>query len=110
MKFVFMLFSAIFCSQAMAYAPGLYTCKNSEAGLPADTYQISNTWIGSVNAPFVEMTRHYRQDPSDPKSEVVTTSIKGFATVSSSGTTEIFMVGQAHMEFDNGTLFGCTPP
>lgn len=110
MKFVFMLFSVIFCSQAMAYVPGLYTCKNRNGTLPPDTYRITNTSIGPVVAPFVEMTRHYRLDPSDPTSEIVATSIKGFATISYSGETEIFMVGQARMEFDNGTLFGCTPP
>lgn len=110
MKSVIILLAAAFCSQAMAYSPGLYTCKNSDAALPPDTYRISNISMDDVTAPFVEVSRHYRKDPTDPNSEAVTASIKGFASLSVTGQTEVLMVGQFRMEFDNGVLFGCKAP
>jgi hypothetical protein len=111
MKFCFMFLVAILGASAMAYNPGTYTCKNSDAALPPDTTKITDVDMAGTTLPVVEVTKHYREDMGNPKSQMVTTVIKGIAAVSASGTTEVFMVGNGmRFEFDNNVLFGCTAP
>ena len=111
MKTVFLFLSAILSFSAMAYTTGTYNCKNSDAAFPPDIFKISDVDLNGAKVPYVEVTRHYRENIQEPKSRMLTTVIAGFAAVSTTDTTEVFMVGSGlRFEFDNGVLFGCKAP
>lgn len=108
MKFILALLAFGLSTSAMAYQTGTYTCKNSEKTLEPDVYKITDKDIDGVTVPFVEVTRHFLSDSTDPNSPARTSTVRGLATVSSiNDNTEFLMVGNLRLEFDNGQLFGC---
>lgn len=93
---------------AMASVDGDYKCKNLE-GLPDNTYKISSLSIGAggQSLPYIEAARYYREDPLDLNSPVKESRLKGFAAVSTSGTTVNLMVAALRLEFQADKLYGC---
>jgi hypothetical protein len=111
MKFILVLLTLGLSASAMAYQTGTYTCKNREKTLPPDVYKITDKDIDGTTVPYVEITRHFLADATDPGSAQRTSSVRGLATVSSiNENTEFLMLGNLRLEFDNGQLFGCEQP
>lgn len=110
MKFILALLTFGLSTSAMAYQTGTYTCKNREKTLPPDVYKITDKDIAGATVPYVEITRHYLSNSSDPASQR-TSTVRGLAAVSSiNDNTELLMIGSLRLEFDNGQLFGCEQP
>lgn len=110
MKLILALATVLMSTQALAYRNGTYTCKNGDDSLPANTYKISDTTVAGGTLPFVEITRHYRSNPSDRNSAVQVSNVKGLASVSSMDDREVLLVAAIRLEFTNDELFGCKQP
>lgn len=111
MKVLFIAVLTALSLPALAYQDGTYSCKNIE-GLPNNTYKVTTVTVASLpdselKQPYVEMTRHFRQEPGNPESPIITTTLKGLAIISDNGTTQALMLGSLRLEFVNDALFGC---
>lgn len=101
------LFFMTLSASAFAYSEGTISCKNLE-GLPDNTYRIENVNVGSATLPYVEINRYFRNREGQPPRH---TTIRGLATVSSTGegedAMEILSLASVRLEFRNGALFNC---
>lgn len=102
------LSTVLFTLPTHAYQEGTYRCKNP-AGLPDNLYKIQNgaTGIPGELAPFLTATRYYFEKPSDPHSPIAEASLKGFATVSKTKTTEILILAAIQLVVTDDKVAGC---
>jgi hypothetical protein len=104
MKSIICALATLITSAAFAYTDGTYNCKNADASLPDRVVKISTVNIGGVAAPFVEMTRSFRNTPNGP---IETSEVKGFASSHKSNDSDVLMVAALRLEFDGDTLLNC---
>lgn len=93
---------------SFAYRDGTYNCKNRQ-GLPDNTYTLRTISVGeSLNVPYLEAVRFYRDNASDANSAIVESKLKGFAsTITSSKGGETLILAAVHLEIENGIIKGC---
>lgn len=93
---------------AFAFDVGSYACKN-EAGVPDDIYKIRAVTVQGIGEelPFIEATRHFRSNRSDPNSVIKIANIRGIASLVVSDDFTSMTVGAIRLEFINGKLGTC---
>ena len=91
---------------AFAFDIGSYACKNG-AGVPDDIYKVRVITIQGEELPFIEATRHFRSDRSDPNSAIKIANIKGIASLVVSDDMTAMTIGAIRLEFVNGKLGTC---
>lgn len=106
------LFSAVaslfMSTTALAFEDKTYECTVGK-DMPKNVYKVRSVSVtAGIDVPYVEITRHYKDNPSDPNSPIRVASIRGLATIhSSSPNSEILVLGQLRLEFVDGELVGC---
>ncbi|MBX3039388.1 MAG: hypothetical protein KF789_01615 [Bdellovibrionaceae bacterium] len=107
MNKIFFLGSLLLASVASAYTDGTYTCATNSPGLPRvvkiETIQVKE----GLSLPYMEITRSFRKNPSDPNSEIETTELKGFAAHSKAGTREMLVLAAMRVDFEGGQIQNC---
>lgn len=105
-------FSAPTWAQNTDYTDGFYSCLNSDAKLPRNSYNIKTlpVFANGAGVPHVEITRHFRNDLKSADQRVQKVVLRGTATVIAydDGTT-ILKLMNIEIPFKNGTLQKCLP-
>lgn len=108
MKLFVTVLMGLMCSQAMAYRSGTYVCKGTDDILPANVYKVSEIALANgVSVPYLEITRHYHENPRDPQSPAKASVFKGMATAGRLDGKEYLTLGAITLEFENNQLVGC---
>jgi hypothetical protein len=104
MKSIMILATLLMSLSAFGYENKEYRCKNANPDLPDNVYNISDS--GAHGLPYVEVTRYYMSS-DNVRQEV---HVRGIASISDVGNSEILGVNQLRLEFIDSELVGCKQP
>lgn len=94
---------------AHAWPERKFECKNIES-LPANTYDFKKVNLAGIDMAYVTVTRHYKGPLENGVVTTRTSTVKGLATESTNGDSEILILGSLRFEFTNDELFNCKAP
>lgn len=89
---------------AFGFENKTYSCKNSNPDLPDSTYTISTLSVDGVALPYLQASRFHKNAQTNLAEEI---TVKGIASVSTIGSSEILSINQFRLEFINGELVNC---